>query len=95
MCVHPNVTQLLFSRHIAAFGSTRFSPTYLSSTEWSTTILLKPPTCKSLCKAEPQHPCNAIAISQPELPAPFKGSSQDAHLMQGEGRLKPQPGTLL
>lgn len=42
-----------------------------------------------------RHHCHAIAIFQPELPAPFKGSSQDAHLMQREGRLKPRPDAAL
>lgn len=33
VCVCPNVTQQLFPRHIAALGSTRFSPAYLSDAE--------------------------------------------------------------
>ena len=55
-----NVTQQPLPRHIAAFGSTRFSPACLSRAEWSTTILLKPPTCKSLCKPRTPTPvqCN-------------------------------------
>lgn len=80
ICVRSNVTRQLFPRHIAAPGSTRFSPACLS----------RAPQCRRL--AGSRRPCGTIEISQPELPASFKGSSQDAHLMQREGRLKPQPG---
>lgn len=37
-----------------------------------------------------QHLCRKVAISPWKLPTPFKGSSQNAHLMWREGRLKPQ-----
>lgn len=39
-------------------------------------------------RCESQHPCNVRAIFRPELLEPFKGSSQDAHLMQEDGWLK-------
>lgn len=41
-----------------------------------------------------ESPCNALAISTSSNRSllPFKGPSQNAHLMRWEGRLKPSPG---
>lgn len=81
VCLHLNATQPLFPWHCAAYGVIVFLP-FLPQQH----IL-----AEHIRARTPQHLCSKVAISIFEVPAPFKGSSQDAHLMWREGRLKPQP----